>query len=372
MKPRTKRKIWSVLAAGTLVLTLSGCDGLPIDRLFPGAGEPDPPVDGGADAPPPGDTQQPPTGDADYPPPMNDDGDPGDEADPPPMGDGGETGDGSMPHPDLANLPQVDPGDVSTSVDLSTTGERGANGGENGAFRTVCQFAGMNYDDPILHPDQPGLSHLHTFTGFVGTDASTTPATLLASGGSSTCRGGTIDKSAYWVPTLFDGAGNPVAPDLFHIYYKTGYQGAEPSEVQPIPEGLMMIGGDVDATSQQPYAYFTCNGNGKSATPQDCNGELWLQVDFPQCWDGQSTAWDGGAHVRYGDCPAGWVTMPVVTVNAVWKVSGSGYHLMDGVAPHADFMNGWDPAIMDTFVENCINPGLDCHSHLLGDGRAMG
>jgi len=29
-----------------------------------------------------------------------------------------------------------------------------------GAFRFVCAPAGLNYDDPIVYPNQPGKSHL--------------------------------------------------------------------------------------------------------------------------------------------------------------------------------------------------------------------
>jgi len=38
---------------------------------------------------------------------------------------------------------------------------------------------------------------------------------------------------------------------------------------------------------------------------------------------------------------------------------------------HGDWMNGWDPDIMDLIINNCINPGYDCSVGLLGDGTRL-
>jgi len=43
----------------------------------------------------------------------------------------------------------------------------------------------------------------------------------------------------------------------------------------------------------------------------------------------------------------------------------------NGSSLHADWMNGWDPDIMDLIVKNCINPGYDCGVGLLGDGTRL-
>src|SRR5919198_781505 len=57
-------------------------------------------------------------------------------------------------------------------------------------------------DDPIVHPGQPGASHLHSFIGNTATDAASTIASLESGG--STCGKGMdqVDRSAYWVPAL--------------------------------------------------------------------------------------------------------------------------------------------------------------------------
>ncbi len=92
----------------------------------------------------------------------------------------------------------------------------------------------MTFDDPIVYPGQPGRSHLHTFFGNTGTNANST-ASSIANTGNSTCRGGTLNRSSYWVPAMIDTrTGTPVKPTTSNFYYKTGGR-AGPSSVQPMP-----------------------------------------------------------------------------------------------------------------------------------------
>src|SRR6185295_4061675 len=88
-----------------------------------------------------------------------------------------------------------------------------------GAFRSVCEFSHMNYDDPIVYPGQHGKAHLHTYFGNTSVVANSTAASLRATG-NSTCRGGIINRSAYWVPALLDHLGRPVKPEYMDVYYK--------------------------------------------------------------------------------------------------------------------------------------------------------
>ncbi len=122
-----------------------------------------------------------------------------------------------------------------------------------GAFRTVCDFSHMAFDDPIVYPGQAGRSHLHAFFGNSGTDANST-AESIAGSGNSTCRGGTINRTAYWAPAVIDTRdGTPVKPDVLIAYYKTGYRGIAPAAVQPMPAGLRMIAGDSKAQRAQSW-----------------------------------------------------------------------------------------------------------------------
>ena len=75
------------------------------------------------------------------------------------------------------------------------------------------------------------------FFGNTGTDANSTVDSILNSG-NSTCAGGILDRTAYWVPALIDGTGNVILPDSAIFYYKTGYLGIKPSDVKPIPKRI--------------------------------------------------------------------------------------------------------------------------------------
>ena len=274
-----------------------------------------------------------------------------------------------------------------------------------GAFRTGCQMAKMSFDDPIVFPGQPGRSHLHTFFGNTGIDANST-AKSIATSGNSTCRGGTINRSAYWVPTMIDTrTGAPLAP-MFesNFYYKTGYSVA-PGMIQPMPEGLRMIAGDASGKPETPsvgvsYACVWNGGNSdwQKSIPTDCpaRGDSWLimGVDFPQGWDGVNLdSPDHKSHMsnpvdvrrnNSGRCPSSHpVAIPQIAYQILyqvkvsgetryWRLSSDDYDLNKpaGYSGHGDWFNGWKSEIVEVWVKNCDQAQKDCHSHLLGDGRA--
>jgi hypothetical protein len=81
-----------------------------------------------------------------------------------------------------------------------------------GDFRTKCQPSHFAFDDPIVFPGQVGKSHLHVFFGNTLSSASSTAESLRTTG-NSTCRGGTVNRSSYWVPAMVDTTTNlPVVP----------------------------------------------------------------------------------------------------------------------------------------------------------------
>ena len=116
-----------------------------------------------------------------------------------------------------------------------------------GNFVAHCRFSHQLPDDPIVHADHPGASHLHTFFGNTTTDAGATHATLRA--GSTTCRM-PQDASGYWVPALYQD-GHEVRPRSVTVYYRTTPL-TDPAEIQPFPAGLKYVAGDASATSAQP------------------------------------------------------------------------------------------------------------------------
>ena len=87
-----------------------------------------------------------------------------------------------------------------------------------GAFRISCEYSHMNNDDPIVFPGVPNATHHHTFFGNTGANAYSTTETLLATG-NSTCAGGILNRSGYWMPSLINTAtGAPQNPDVVVVY----------------------------------------------------------------------------------------------------------------------------------------------------------
>lgn len=299
-----------------------------------------------------------------------------------------------MPTVNSARIPASTAG--ASAERVSTTGERPGAGDGTGAFRTVCDYSHMAFDDPIVYPGQPGRSHLHTFFGNTGVTGNSTAATI-ANSGNSTCRGGIVNRSSYWVPSMIDTRdGTPLRPSESHFYYKTGYYGVVPSSVQALPAGLRMIAGDAkNTTSSGPFAY-SCHGDNIAAQQgpgiPNCpvGSEVWQHIYFPQCWDGVNLdSPDHKSHMAYPTagrgCPASHpVPLPEITFNIVypvteanaplrWRLSSDNYgsNLPGGYSAHGDWFNGWRADIMDTFVRNCDRPAMDCGSHMLGDGRVI-
>ncbi|HKU42339.1 MAG TPA: DUF1996 domain-containing protein [Polyangiales bacterium] len=288
-----------------------------------------------------------------------------------------------------AALPEGEPGSGQPKIGRSS--ERPVSSDGVGAFRTVCDFSHMNYDDPIVFPGQPGKAHLHAYFGNTLTDSDTT-AENLRDTGNSTCRGGTANRTAYWVPAVIDRNGRAVKPLSLETYYKTGYNGIRPSEVRPFPQGLRMIAGDAKSQKPQSNAYWGCREHyiGHPGSIPNCpaGDPVAMMIEFPQCWDGVNLdSSDHKSHMAYprdGRCPSTHpVPIPAITMNVMyanpngssagWRLASDMYDasMPPGMSAHGDWMEAWDHELVETFVDRCLNPALDCHSHLLGDGRTI-
>ena len=272
-----------------------------------------------------------------------------------------------------------------------------------GAFRTTCAFSHMAYDDPIVSPGRPGAAHLHTFFGNTGTNAAST-AESIRSTGNSTCRGGTINRSAYWVPTMVDTATQrAVAPAYANFYYKQGYALNPPSIIKALPAGLRMIAGNAqNAAPGARDASFHCFGGpnhsndqyGSSIPNCDVGAQVVQSIHFPQCWDGRNLDSPGHkSHMSYPvrqtswpylfSCPSSHpVAIPEISFNIAymvptrdaarnWRLSSDVYDrsLPGGYSSHGDWFNGWKKDVSDIWNAACVQTRRDCFSHLLGDGR---
>lgn len=288
--------------------------------------------------------------------------------------------------------------------------QNGAGNGDvtdgSGSFRTTCSLVKMDFVDPIVFPGQPGASHLHAFFGNTAINANTNSSTI-ASTGNSSCRGGILNRTAYWTPAMIDTrTGAAVMPDEATIYYKTGYN-MKPSNVQPMPTGLRIIAGDKNATGAQwagplQLVTWSCRDSGPDRTtiPTSCptGDAVRLTIVFPQCWDGKNLdSPDHKSHMAYPNyssagsftskCPKTHPVMlpeltehfdyPVTkgqeTAPANWRLSSDMYDTSKkgGLSAHADWMMGWDVPTMASLVQNCLAKGLDCGVGGIGGGKAL-
>jgi hypothetical protein len=258
----------------------------------------------------------------------------------------------------------------------------------------------MSFDDPIVAPGRPGATHLHVFFGNTGINYASTAASI-ASTGNSTCAGGIVNRTGYWVPAVVDTRdGRPLVPSDILVYYKSDPMPGV--RVKPYPAGLRMLAGDPASRGPQRSAFWACISDSgevtSAAIPATCaaGSTVELTVEFPACWDGINLdAPDHRSHMAYtvGDatsptgmgCPASHpVQLPSLVEKvryrvtesgstARWRLSSDTYStsLPGGYSAHGDWFNGWDPAVQQTWVSRCLQSDRDCHGYLLGDGTTL-
>lgn len=200
-----------------------------------------------------------------------------------------------------------------------------------------------------------------------------------------------------------------------NVYYKTGYKGVPAQAVEWFPAGLRMVAGNTanitagwSGPTAPEHARFNCihpRNTGESlfgsfdhipteAEDGECTvGNILVTiVVFPQCWNGTDTdSPDHRSHMAYATpgigCPASHPReLPEVSYHirqgitaenyptANWRLSSDVYpqDMPGGMTLHADWWNGWDPAIGARFVAACYQPGLDCRGEYLGPNPVTG
>jgi hypothetical protein len=281
-----------------------------------------------------------------------------------------------------------------------------------GAFRISCEYSHMSNDDPIVFPGVPNATHHHTFFGNTGANAYSTNETLRNSG-NSTCAGGILNRSGYWMPSLINTSnGAPAKPAVVVVYYKAiDAIGESGKYIKTPPAGLRMIAGKARPLAiADTTAEFMCQDTRTWAVLwtdnhiRSCSGAnqmLRMIVSFPQCWDGKNLdSPDHQSHMSYscGDecenaqgvvtksansCPASHpVAIPNITINAdffnldttaKYRLASDNYSTAypGGYSLHADWMNGWDEPTLTRVVKNCLNNPKDCGGPNLGDGETL-
>lgn len=280
---------------------------------------------------------------------------------------------------------------------------RGGPSDGTGAFRMSCRYSHMAFDDPIVFPGQPGRSHLHTFFGNASANANS-GSQSIANSGASSCLGGSVNRSAYWVPTMVDSRTRQgIIPESIQVYYKSGYNQIATQSLQAFPPGLRMIAGNSNSQSGpvpewQSYHDFGCHYDGNMTGPTlvgqsipNCptGSVVWASLIFPNCWDGVNLdSLDHRAHMAYsggGRCPSSHpVPIPTITFNVLyrvnpgddpraWRLASDNYSTGQpgGYTMHGDWWDGWDHDVVDVWLENCVRTARDCFSNVLGDGREL-
>lgn len=256
--------------------------------------------------------------------------------------------------------------------------------GDLGEFVAFCPASHRLRDDPIVFPGLPGQSHLHSFFGSTAADAFATLGPMLD--GDTTCDP-SVDRSAYWVPTLVEN-GVALEPEQATFYYLTAND--DPGSIRPFPPGLRILAGTpTRAGPDGPSRYkWSCRGAGDSSTGDfvacPAGHELELLLDFPDCWNGTDLdAADHKSHLAYsagGACPASHpVPVPRLQFKLRYPTSGgpgvriatgSGAHAShggNGYSAHGDFFNAWLPGTLEARVERCLWRAVKCDP----DGEAL-
>ncbi|MGV3581921.1 MAG: DUF1996 domain-containing protein [Methylophilus sp.] len=281
--------------------------------------------------------------------------------------------------------------DCNRQVFHDTPGSAGGhcvgNGGQQ-RFLFTTSAGNMQNDDPIIFPNQKGVSHLHGFYGNVNVDYTTTNASLLRTC-EATAPGGIVNCTGYWTPQMIDTATQTaINPKSIQVYYKSVndfLNEVEPFAVtEKIPQGLKIIGGNPSANSQATagrtgnYCLGRNGGALQSTQPYqipDCEGKDYdtvrMVVEMPACVQDNGS---GGMvldstnhkdHTAYfataapfaanGVCPASHPhLLPIISVivdyplgfsqnSRTFRLSSDNYSstLPGGYSYHADWWGMW-------------------------------
>jgi hypothetical protein len=240
-------------------------------------------------------------------------------------------------------------------------------------FLADCPFSHRLPDDPIVFPNLPGASHMHSFFGSTITNASTTLPDLVNA--NSNCNPA-VDRSSYWVPTLYVNNA-PVEPSIVTFYYLgEGVRDDIIANIQPLPIGLRIVAGNAKATgpNDNTIARWSCLHAGEVPPSHDfvtCPAGTMIEsyLDFPQCWNGRDLdSTDHKSHMAYpvgNACPSSHpVAVPKLRQVLRYPASGNpaGFRLASGpgYTMHGDFFNAWPVAEMQRRVNDCIRPIIKC------------
>ena len=299
---------------------------------------------------------------------------------------------------------------VLTCAGLVYDGVTGSNGG--GDFRAVSAASKVDFDDPIVYPNEKGRAHAHTFFGNNSVNYQTNNASLLDSC-VSLFSGGRANCTGYWMPSVIDTATNTaILPPSILIYYKAGL---DDGPTEPVPKGLKIIAGLPNRTPGQPEGdniRIECFPRGSAPYIDTnvipaCSGEdykeIWFTVDFPKCvaTDGTGKMVLDSPDHRSHLVPPGFTYQvvngkrvcppayphPISSIaqiatykiergqnTATWRLSSDNYDpsLAGGASLHADWWGGWQDYWMARLVDQCNLRAFNCGVNYIGLNDGVG
>lgn len=283
-----------------------------------------------------------------------------------------------------------------------------------GDFPSPCSYSNFRYDDPIQMPGQFSASPLMAFFGNTLANANSTYQSLRTTG-ESTCWGGPVNRSSFYMPAMMTAAGKVLRPELLDVFYKGN------ETTKPFPRGLkMMIGRKF---MDQSYQWNTASpryawsfGSPGLWWSQDYKGWIYqtfnpaiypdyaftngsyrqiIRVVAPDCWDGKNLdSSDHYSHLAYSGpdasmtnaCPADHpVKIPQTTITVAynwidradvtgWYLSSDKFGLKNdppGTNFYVGFIPAWDDNIEDIWVSKILNQKWYGAYSRIGDGRRL-
>src|SRR5829696_8892007 len=282
---------------------------------------------------------------------------------------------------------------VSLLAALASSPAASAASAEHGAsFAVRCDFSHRAQVDPIVSPGGTS-AHMHDFFGNKTTNASSTYASMTASGVTTTCSR-PEDTAGYWIPTVswMDSQGtHELTANRAVFYYRAGDKDFR--TVQPFAKDLRIIA-DKDVNGARVRWY--CGGGGtnddkagSADPPTRCSGGvLGLRIIFPDCVAKDASGAqkiDSDNHRSHmarskaqsdgtRKCPSTHpIPVPTLTINANFPMpTTSGTVTLssgDASTIHTDFWNTWDQDAalnlnppdgrsyggLNALVKHCIN-----------------
>ncbi|KAI1338944.1 WSC-domain-containing protein [Xylariaceae sp. FL0016] len=251
-------------------------------------------------------------------------------------------------------------------------------------WRMVCGLIQTGRMDPIVNPGTLS-SHVHKVSGASNFNFTLSFDSLQASECTS------CEIQLYYQHA--DGTFEDV-PNGGTVVYYLG-RGENRTNIEPFPPGFKMLTGNMflrsNDTTTRTYADPSRNDNGRlvsdaisfacldSSGPipeqnymfrTDCDQGMRAQVHFQSCWDGRDYQTDQ-SHVAYmsqidnGVCPPSHPRQLIhlffeiyYGVNDIQKDGGKFVFAQGdptGFGFHGDFINGWDPTVLNDAIAQCIN-----------------